>query len=191
MSNETISHNPETGHELLPSGGEHIITAHSEHAPTAEQEASEKQHMQHESRSAAAAETAPTNVVEAFQANEDAKSATTIIRESTKTVSQRKLKEVQRKLKPADRKLSRVIHQPAVRAVSEAAGSSVSRPSGLLGGGLVAFLGSGAYLYFTRHYGIRYNYFVFILLFVGGFVLGLLLELLVWMLNASRRSHIE
>jgi hypothetical protein len=78
-----------------------------------------------------------------------------------------------------ERGLSKLIHQPAVRAVSEVGAKTVSRPSGLLGGGLLAFLGSSTYLFMTKYIGFRYNYLVFLLLFVGGFVLGLVLELLV------------
>jgi hypothetical protein len=89
------------------------------------------------------------------------------------------LSQVQRELTPMERGLSKLIHQPAVRAVSEVGAKTVSRPSGLLGGGLLAFLGSSTYLFMTKYIGFRYNYLVFLLLFVGGFVLGLVLELLV------------
>jgi hypothetical protein len=82
--------------------------------------------------------------------------------------------------------LSKVIHQPVVRAVSEVAAKTISRPSGLLGGGIVAFLGSAGYLYFTKYIGLPYNYFIFTLLFLGGFVVGLSLELIVWSLTSYR-----
>jgi hypothetical protein len=84
--------------------------------------------------------------------------------------------------------LSRVVHQPVVRAVSEAAGKTVSRPSGMLGGGLVAFIGSLGYLYLTKHIGFEYNFTVFLVLFAGGFVLGVVLELVVWLLLKNRRQ---
>ena len=48
----------------------------------------------------------------------------------------RELQEIRRRLPASQRALSRLIHQPTVRLVSEAAGRSVSRPSGLLGGSL-------------------------------------------------------
>lgn len=100
----------------------------------------------------------------------------------------RELQQIRRKLPAGDRALSKVVHQPVVRVISEAAGASVSRPSGLLGGGLMAFVGSAGYLYLTKHVGMQYNYFVFIALFVAGFVLGLVLEFIVWGLT-SRRRH--
>jgi len=105
-----------------------------------------------------------------------------------KLTLQREIQAIRRKLPATQRALSRVVHLPAVRALSEVTGKTASRPSGLLGGGLVAFLGSAVYLYMTKHVGFTYNYFVFLLLFVGGFGLGLALELLVWALTARRRS---
>jgi hypothetical protein len=62
------------------------------------------------------------------------------------------------------------------------------RPSGLLGGGLLAFVGSLAYLVATKIYHFRYNYTMSLLLFVGGFCLGLILELAVHLLTVSRRQ---
>jgi len=102
----------------------------------------------------------------------------------------RELKSIRRKLPKNERMLSGFVHQPVVRVVSEAASKTVTRPSGMLGGGIVAFLGSTGYLYLAKHIGFTYNYFVFLLLFVGGFVVGLVLELLVYMATSSRRrSH--
>jgi hypothetical protein len=100
---------------------------------------------------------------------------------------QRELQAIRRRLPAADRALSRVIHQPTIRMISEVAGQTVSRPSGLLGGSLVALLGTTGYLYLAKHMGFRYNYMVFLILFAGGFVLGLILELLVWAATRSRR----
>lgn len=106
-----------------------------------------------------------------------------------KVTLQREIQAIRRKLPVTQRALSRVVHQPVVRALSEVAGQTASRPSGLLGGGLVAFLGSAVYLYMTKHIGFTYNYFVFLLLFLGGFAVGLALELIVWALTARHRSQ--
>lgn len=171
----------------LPVGGQHEITAHTEHAPTPEEVASEKQYMSQESRDTIAQEAPSQNPLEAFQEAETAAASIAPIRESRTVVTKRQLAQVQRKLPARDRQLSKLIHQPVVRLVSESAAATVTRPSGLLGGGLVAFLGSTGYLVFTKHIGLSYNYFVFILLFVGGFALGLVLELIIWTLMASRR----
>jgi hypothetical protein len=99
----------------------------------------------------------------------------------------RELKQIRSKLKAPDKVLSRVIHQPVIRAISETSGKTVARPSGLFGGGLVALIGTTSYLLFARHIGLQYNYFAFIVFFAAGFGLGLVLELAVW--SVTRRSH--
>ncbi|MDB5164834.1 MAG: hypothetical protein JWL89_460, partial [Candidatus Saccharibacteria bacterium] len=103
----------------------------------------------------------------------------------------REIKNLQRKLPVLQRSLSKVIHQPVVRVASEAAGKTISRPSGLLGGGLVALIGTSGYLYTAKHAGFRYNYLVFLMLFAGGFIVGLILELLIWTASLSRRKALD
>ncbi len=136
-------------------------------------------------------ETGP-NPLEALAAAEKASDPATprqINRELKQITLRRELQSIRRQLSAPQRTLSRVIHQPAVRVVSEAAGNTVSRPSGLLGGGLVAFFGTSGYLYLAKHIGFTYNYFVFFLLLVGGFAVGLALEFMVYLATASRRRH--
>lgn len=101
---------------------------------------------------------------------------------------QRELTQLRRKLPAPARQLSKVVHQPAVKAVSEAAATTVSRPSGLLGGGLVAFIGTSAYLYLAKHLGFAYNYLLFAVLFAAGFMIGLALELAVHVTIARRQA---
>jgi hypothetical protein len=101
---------------------------------------------------------------------------------------QHSIKQVRRGETRPSRALSHVIHQPLIRAVSEVSSKSVMRPSGLLGGGLAAFVGSGVYLLATKLYHFKYNYTMSLLLFVGGFCLGLVLELAVHLLTTSRRQ---
>jgi uncharacterized membrane protein len=43
-------------------------------------------------------------------------------------------------------------------------------------GGLAAFVGSVVVLMFARRYGFTYNFSLFIILFLGGYILGTLLE---------------
>lgn len=88
------------------------------------------------------------------------------------------LARTRKQLSKPDQVLSKVVHQPVVDGLSRAGEKTVARPSGLLAGGICALIGSSIMLYMAKHYGFRYNLFVFIVLFVGGFFLGLLLELL-------------
>ncbi len=87
------------------------------------------------------------------------------------------IKRVQKHLKPADRRLSKVIHNPKVEAVSDVTGSTIARPSGLLYGGVFSLITSLGFYMIARHYGYEYPYILGILFFVGGFVLGLIIEL--------------
>jgi hypothetical protein len=101
----------------------------------------------------------------------------------------RTIHKVQSKLHAPERVLSRVIHQPAVDAASNVAAKTVARPSGFLGGSLVAFIGSAVFLYMARQYGFSYNYAVVFMLFVGGFFLGLILELFIRLIFRSKASE--
>lgn len=114
-----------------------------------------------------------------------------INRELKNITLKRELNQIQRKLPAPQRALSKIVHQPVIRAVSEASSKTIGRPSGLLGGGIVALLGTSGYLYLARHLGFEYNSFVFVALFTGGFIIGLFLELLVHMATAGHRKSID
>jgi hypothetical protein len=138
------------------------------------------------------AESARENPVEQLKKAEKAEAQpeeTHVNRELKGITLRRELQQIRRKESAPQRALSRVIHQPVIRVVSEAAGKTVSRPSGLLGGGLVALLGTSGYLFYAKHMGFEYNYFVFTALFIGGFAVGIGLELLAWLLTTPRRHH--
>lgn len=130
----------------------------------------------------------PIEELEQAQKAAEPASPTHITRELKQATLQRELTHIRRQLSSPNRALSKLIHQPAVRNISEAAGKTVSRPSGLLGGGILAFVGSSAYLYLAKHQGFNYNYVVFFGLFTSGFVVGLILELIVWTATSSRRQ---
>lgn len=131
-----------------------------------------------------------TNPVEALHAAEKAAQPSGplhVNRELKNITLNRELAAIRRRESAPQRALSKIIHQPVIRAVSEPLGKTVSRPSGLLGGGLVAFIGTSAYLYIAQKNGQRYQYTVFLVLFAGGFIVGLLLELVVYAATSSRR----
>lgn len=96
------------------------------------------------------------------------------------------LSHVQNKLKPAQKSFSKVIHQPLVRRVSESASKTAARPSGMLGGGIVAFLGSLSYLILAYKIGFTYNYLLFLGFFGGGFILGVVLEFALYRVRKLR-----
>ena len=99
---------------------------------------------------------------------------------------QRTLSRVRRHLSAPNRVLSKVIHQPAIQAASEAGAKTVARPSGLLFGSFTALLGSSLVLYMAKHYGFRYNYLLVFALFIAGFAVGLILEFGWWLIRRRR-----
>lgn len=100
---------------------------------------------------------------------------------------QQSLNAIRRQLPKPARSFSKLVHNPTIETVSNVSAQTIARPSGLLGGGLGAFLGSAFLLYMSKHYGFEYNYTLFIVLFAGGFLLGLVLELLVWVVWRRRQ----
>ncbi len=97
------------------------------------------------------------------------------------------IKRTQRQLSGAERTFSKVIHQPAVDAVSSAAEATVARPYSLLVGGLFSAIASLVVLYICRHYGYEYNFLIGLASFAGGFVLGLVLEGLYRLFKKARK----
>lgn len=93
---------------------------------------------------------------------------------------------IRKQLSAPSRAFSKVIHQPVVDSVSRVSATTVARPSGLLMGGIFAFLGSSIVLWMARHYGFAYNFFMFVILFVLGFCIGLLVEALMLALRKPK-----
>lgn len=88
------------------------------------------------------------------------------------------LKKIQHNLSTTERQFSKVIHNPVVDKVSETAGQTIARPSGLLFGGIFALITSLLIIYICNRYGYEYNYLLSIFGFVGGFFLGLVVEMI-------------
>ncbi len=98
------------------------------------------------------------------------------------------LAQARRHLKPSERALSKIVHNPKVEVISDAAGATIARPSGLLYGALFSFIGSLGYLIIAKRYGYEYNAFVAILTFGGGFVFGLFVEAISRLLSLGRKT---
>jgi hypothetical protein len=169
-----------------------------EHQERQEKSAEQSKHEQHEllqqARQELQGQTANADPIERLRAAEAATQPAapqTINRELKAITLRRELQHIRRKLPVPERALSKVIHQPVVRAVSEGAGKTISRPSGLLGGGLVAFLGTGSYYLFVRHMGYHYDNAVSFALFFGGFALGIVIELFVYASTGSHRQRAD
>lgn len=86
------------------------------------------------------------------------------------------LGQVRHHLSGPGKSFSKFVHNPMVNKVSDTAGKTIIRPSGTLSGGLCTLLGSGYYYYATKQTGYHYSFTIALLLFVGGFAIGLVAE---------------
>jgi general stress protein CsbA len=88
----------------------------------------------------------------------------------------RSMTRTQKKLSAPSRAFSKVVHTPIIDTTSEFVGKTIARPSGVLTGAFISFVGTSVLLWATRYYGYTYNYLLVILLFVGGMVAGMTIE---------------
>jgi hypothetical protein len=107
-------------------------------------------------------------------------------RELKQNAYEQTLKRIQDQLRAPEKAFSRFIHQKSVEKISNAGAQTIARPSGILGGGILSLAGSALLLYATKRYGFEYNYFVFLILFAGGFAIGLIIE---GLLRLKRREN--
>lgn len=131
-------------------------------------------------------EESPTNKLDKDHTKKDDDQRILVNNELKDISYRRTIKKTQAKLSPTSRAFSKIVHQPTIEKVSEISGKTIARPSGILFGGIFSFIGSSFFLWAARHYGYRYNFLLFILFFVGGFFLGLAIELAIRILRAKK-----
>jgi preprotein translocase subunit SecF len=90
---------------------------------------------------------------------------------------QKTLKDIQARLSTKDRRFSRFVHKPIIETVSEVASKTVARPVGIAWGSIITFIGVTISLLYAYRYGIPFNYLLFILLFISGYIFATVLEL--------------
>ena len=96
------------------------------------------------------------------------------------------LRKTRQQLSKPQKAFSKIIHQSQVDAISNVTGKTLGRPMGLFYGGLFALIGSALYLLLSYRYHFAYKYIAFSLFFIGGFIIGLLIELLGKFLKRSK-----
>lgn len=79
-------------------------------------------------------------------------------------------------LKAPERTLSKFIHQPTVEKVSEVAGKTVARPSGVMGATVAAFIGLLSIYGVAKYVGFALSGSEMPLLLIAGFAVGLFIE---------------
>ncbi len=88
------------------------------------------------------------------------------------------MQDIQYNLSPTDKTISHIIHQPIIDQSSEVLNKTIFRSSGVLGGSILAFIGSLAYIIFVIYTGITYNFELFFIFLIAGFILGLVSEMI-------------
>lgn len=94
------------------------------------------------------------------------------------------LDHLRKHLSPTNQIFSKLIHKPVVETVSEIGSKTIARPSGILGGGLLALSGGLFIFVIAKKIGFSMPASLFILLFLIGFLIGVLIEFL---LKVARR----
>lgn len=163
--------------ELQPSRPEHKLSAEKSQS---ESEPSPQKAIEELSRSAESLSLSSKEVSlpkTESRPDEHEPSSSYVNKELRAMALQRTMIRVRKQLNPADKLMSKVIHIPVVEKISETASKTVARPSGLLGGGLLAVVGTTVYYYLSRRFGYEYNFSAFLVLVSFGFLAGLAIEL--------------
>ena len=71
---------------------------------------------------------------------------------------------------------SKIIHQPVIEKAAELSGKTIARPSGVLLGSIFSFIASISTYFFAKQNGYDMSYGIFLASFVGGFMLGIVVE---------------
>lgn len=103
-----------------------------------------------------------------------------------KTAYRTIMSETQAQLPPVSRAFSKIIHNPVIESVSEAAGKTIARPNAVLAGSLSAFLiVLGTYLV-ARYFGYPLSGFETIAAFIFGWILGICFDFFRTMITGRR-----
>lgn len=94
---------------------------------------------------------------------------------------------IRSQLSRSEKTLSKYVHSKHAEKMDAMVGRTIARPWGLFGGGLVAFVGSLIVLIFANYIGFRYNFTVFVLLFVFGYAAASVLELVGKLIKLKQR----
>ena len=109
-------------------------------------------------------------------------------RELKQEALKRSLQRTRKHMSTTSRAFSKVIHQPVVDTISKVGEKTIARPTGILTGAIVALIGSSYLLYTAKHYGFQYNYLVVLLLLGGGYLVGLVIEFLIYSFRKLARK---
>lgn len=103
-----------------------------------------------------------------------------VIKKATKSQKQveykKTLKTIQKDMNTAERTFSKAIHNPVVEKASDVAGSTVARPAALLAGSFSALILTSIIYLVAKNYGYRLSGSEWILTFLIGWAIGLVID---------------
>lgn len=98
------------------------------------------------------------------------------------------MEHIRKDMSPASRTFSKVIHNPAVDAVSNVVGSTIARPNLIIAGGISTLIFCSAIYLIAKQYGYGLSGFEAIGTFVVGWAIGAVIEYArVGLINQKRR----
>lgn len=179
---EKMKFDPESGNESLPNPGEH--PERPARLKENQAENSRNLHKENLEQILGKIETTAKTAQEAGHRHTEAKASEKpnprfIGKQLKENSLKGSLRRVQKDLKPYQRPFSKLIHNRAVEYISEAGAKTVGRPSGLLAGGVAFFSVSVVVLFVSRYYGYEYNFFIGLISFPIGFLVGLAGEFII------------
>lgn len=185
----------------VPGGHEHKnqdIIDHTRHEQEQikqdEQEKLIRQNKSHENqvkiRELISKEASPANKINLVEKPTDNENIFDQTQHSLKLIAyERTLAKIQHHLPKPIRTFSLIVHTPVVDTISTVSANTIARPAGFLGGGIFAFIGSLVILYQSKHYGFEYNYSLFFILIIAGYVLGTTCEFMIWLIYSRKHRN--
>lgn len=186
---ENLQHNAEKQSHVHEYGNQH-----QEHLANLERQAnaSHHEHAEHieHIRSSIEREAKEADYAKETQPRHEQQPSHHYITKKIKAEQYRKtLKHIQEILPKRQQRFSAFVHQPTIERISEVGAKTIARPSGILGGALLALVGSLVVLYTARRIGFEIPNSIFAILFALGFVAGICFELATTLLKKLHPKH--
>ena len=177
MASERLQQNPEQTAEKLDLSAE--ISKNLERAHKEAKESSQEQTDTSELTAKVEQQAVSSKEITIGEKQEDTMQEFGAYSELKTQAYNRTLDRIRQRLSAPEKVMSKTMHHKVVDAVSSGVAQTAARPSGILGGGIAALIGSSVLLYMAKHYGFRYNFLVVFVLLGGGFAAGIAIELLI------------
>lgn len=97
---------------------------------------------------------------------------------------------VRHRLSPREKKLSKIVHNTKVETVSTVAEKTIARPIGILVGSAISFIGSLIIILVAHRGGFEIRFSLFAILFVIGYGIGMLVEVLLFLTKRLKNRSI-